>query len=60
LLDLPILLWGVLFGLYLWARAMITGEPTPTGSMMLALVAIVLGFQLLLQAIVLDIQETPR
>ena len=60
LLGLPIFLWGVFFGLYLWARSMSTGDPTPTGSIMLALVPIVLGFQLLLQAIVLDIQETPR
>jgi glycosyltransferase involved in cell wall biosynthesis len=60
LLGLPIFLWGSLFGLYLWARTVITGEGTPTGSIMLALVPIVLGFQLLLQAIVLDIQETPR
>jgi dolichol-phosphate mannosyltransferase len=60
LLGLPIFLCGSLFGLYLWARVLITGEATPTGSIMLALVPIVLGFQLLLQAIVLDIQETPR
>jgi dolichol-phosphate mannosyltransferase len=60
LLGLPIFLCGAFFGLYLWARSMITGEPTPTGSIMLALVPIVLGFQLVLQAIVLDIQETPR
>ena len=60
LLGLPIFLWGSLFGVYLWARVVITGEATPTGSIMLALVPIVLGFQLLLQAIVLDIHETPR
>jgi glycosyltransferase involved in cell wall biosynthesis len=60
LLGLPIFLWGAFFGLYLWAHALMTTEPTPTGSIMLALVPIVLGFQLLLQAIVLDIQETPR
>jgi glycosyltransferase involved in cell wall biosynthesis len=60
LLGLPIFLWGSLFGVYLWVRVAITGEATPTGSIMLALVPIVLGFQLLLQAIVLDIHETPR
>jgi hypothetical protein len=60
LLGLPIFLWGSLFGMYLWARVVITGEATPAGSIMLALVPIVLGFQLLLQAIVLDIHETPR
>jgi len=60
LLGLPIFSWGSLYGLYLWARTLITLQPTPTGSIMLALVPIVLGFQLLLQAIVLDIHETPR
>jgi glycosyltransferase involved in cell wall biosynthesis len=60
LLGLPIFIWGALFGIFLWVRSIITGDPTPTGSIMLALVPIVLGFQLLLQAIVLDIQETPR
>jgi glycosyltransferase involved in cell wall biosynthesis len=60
LLGFPLFLWGILFGLYLWGRSMVIGAPTPTGSIMLALVPIVLGFQLLLQAVVLDIQETPR
>ena len=52
--------WGVGWGLYLWARSWVTQVGTPTGSLMLSLVPIVLGFQLLLQAIVLDIQATPR
>jgi glycosyltransferase involved in cell wall biosynthesis len=60
LLGLPMFSWGTLYGLYLWARTLITLQPAPTGSIMLALVPIVLGFQLLLQAIVLDIHETPR
>lgn len=60
LLGFPMFLWGILFGLYLWVRSMITGASTPTGSIMLALVPIVLGFQLLLQSVVLDIQETPK
>lgn len=52
--------WGAGFGTYLWVRAIVTGVPTPTGTIMLALLPLILGFQLLLQAIVLDIQETPR
>ena len=59
LLGLPIS-WGSLFGLYLWGRTLITLEATPIDRIMLTLVPIVLGFQLLLQAIVLDIHETPR
>jgi dolichol-phosphate mannosyltransferase len=60
LVGAPLFFWGFLFGVYLWTRSMVTGEPTLTGSIMLALLPIVLGFELMLQAIVLDIQETPR
>jgi len=60
LLGLPLFFWGLLDGAYLWAHSMATGAPAATGSIMLALVPIVLGFQLILQAIVLDIQETPK
>lgn len=59
-LGLVLFGWGALFGAYLWIEAMITGSLTPTGTIMLALLPLILGFQLLLQAIVLDIQETPR
>ena len=61
-LSLGLLLfgWGAGFGIYLWIRAIITGIATPTGTIMLALLPLILGFQLLLQAIVLDIQETPK
>lgn len=53
-------LWGVAFGAFLWIRGLVAGAPTPTGTIMLAVVPLFLGFQLLLQAIVLDIHETPR
>jgi glycosyltransferase involved in cell wall biosynthesis len=52
--------WGAGFGVYLWIRAIITEIPTATGTIMLALLPLILGFQLLLQALVLDIQETPK
>ena len=52
-------LCGSFFGLYLWAQVLITGGATPTDSMVLSLL-IVLQFKLILQAIVVDIQETPR
>jgi dolichol-phosphate mannosyltransferase len=60
LCGVPAFLWGLGFGAWLWAHSWVTGLPTPTGSIMLSLVPIVLGFQLILQAIVLDIQATPR
>jgi glycosyltransferase involved in cell wall biosynthesis len=52
--------WGALFGIYLWIESQITGRLTPTGTIMLSLLPLILGFQLLLQAIVMDIQETPK
>jgi glycosyltransferase involved in cell wall biosynthesis len=59
-LGLMLFLWGTGFGIYLWVESALTGIATPTGTIMLALLPLILGFQLLLQAIVLDIQETPK
>ncbi|MEW6125710.1 MAG: glycosyltransferase family 2 protein [Acidobacteriota bacterium] len=59
-LGLLLFAWGTVFGLYLWVETMLTNRLTPTGTIMLALLPLILGFQLLLQAIVLDINETPK
>lgn len=59
-LGLALFTWGTLFGLFLGVRTTMTGVATPTGTIMIALLPMILGFQLLLQAIVLDIQETPK
>ena len=60
ILGALLFLWGFGFGIYLWIETHLTGRATPTGTIMLALLPLILGFQLLLQAIVLDIQETPK
>jgi len=52
--------WGVLFGAYHWILSITTQHVATTGTVMLAVLPLILGFQLILQAIVLDIQETPR
>lgn len=52
--------WGAGFGLYLWIHTLGSGIATPTGTIMLSLLPTILGFQLLLQFLVMDIQETPR
>jgi glycosyltransferase involved in cell wall biosynthesis len=59
-LGLGLFTWGTLFGIYLYFHTVATGIATPTGTIMLALLPLILGFQLILQAIVLDIQETPK
>jgi dolichol-phosphate mannosyltransferase len=52
--------FGMVFGLYEWVKNAWLGVGTPIGTVMLAALPFILGFQLLLQAVVLDIQETPR
>lgn len=52
--------WGFSFGLFVWIKNSILGVLTPTGTIMFSLLPLILGFQLILQAIVLDIQGTPK
>lgn len=52
--------WGVIFGAYHWILSILTNHVATTGTVMLAVLPLILGFQLLLQAVVLDIQETPK
>lgn len=53
-------LWGVLFGIYAWHRSAVTGIPATTGTVMLSVLPLLMGFEMLLWAIVLDIQEQPK
>jgi dolichol-phosphate mannosyltransferase len=59
-LGLLFLGFGTLFGSYQWVRHALAGVPTPIGTVILAALPCILGFELILQAIVLDIQNTPR
>lgn len=52
-------LFGSAFGLQNWLARAGTGEPTPTGTIVLALLPLVVGLQLILQAIVMDIGSVP-
>jgi len=53
-------LGGISFGAITWIHNIMRDLITPTGTVMLAVVPLLLGFQLLLQAIVLDIQHVPN
>ena len=59
-LGMLLITWGVAFGAYHWWKSIVTGIAAHTGTVMLGVLPLILGFQLVLQAIVLDIQETPR
>lgn len=55
-----LLLFGVVFGAYHWAISIRTGVPATTGTVMLAALPVILGFQLLLSFLAYDISSTPN
>lgn len=57
--GLPLLLFGAGWSGVHWARSVRTGVVATTGTVMIGTLSIILGFQLLLQAAVLDVQNEP-
>ena len=59
-LGLPMVLFGTSFGLYRWIFGSIEDIENSSGTVMLAVLPIILGVQFLLQAISIDIDNVPR
>ena len=59
LFGVPLVLFGLLFGAWHWVDSVRSGIPAPTGTVMLAVLPIILGTQLLLSAISYDIGNRP-
>lgn len=57
---LPLLLFGVLFGAYHWLLSSTFHQPATSGTVMVATLPIVMGFQLLLSAIGYDLGNEPK
>ena len=51
---------GVVFGAYHWIASALHRQITPTGTVVLAALLILIGFQLLLMALMLDVAAVPR
>lgn len=60
LAGVPAMLFGLAFGGYHWWQSVATGTPATAGTTLLAALPIILGFQCLLVALVLDILYEPR
>lgn len=60
LLGLPLFLFGFIYGVYTWWFYSSQDIFAPTGTIMLVTLTIILGFQLLLQAIHYDIIKAPK
>ncbi len=52
--------FGLAFGGYHWARGVASNELVPTGTIMIAAITLLIGFQLLLAFLSYDIGTTPR
>ena len=60
LTGLPLLLFGLIFGTYKWIQYASAGIPAPTGTVMLPTLSVLLGIQLLLSAIEIDLRSIPH
>jgi len=58
--GMPLLLWGIGFGVHAWVKSFQTGKVTSTGTVMLSVLPLLMGFHLLVQALVIDVWMTPR
>lgn len=56
-LGIPLFAWGFVFGLVVWAHSIIYRQVATVGTVMLSALPVIVGLQLVLQAIVLEIQE---
>jgi glycosyltransferase involved in cell wall biosynthesis len=59
LTGLPLLIFGLTFGIYKWIQYASRGIPAPTGTVMLPTLSVLLGIQLLLSAIEIDLRSVP-
>jgi glycosyltransferase involved in cell wall biosynthesis len=59
-LGAPLMLFGLVFGGFHWIDSYITNTPKPAGTIMTAALPVILAFQMLLQAIQIDIDRTPK
>ncbi len=58
--GIPLALFGLIFGLVNWVSSAQNQIPATTGTVMVATLPFIIGMQLLLQSLVMDIQGTPE
>jgi len=60
LTGIPLLLFGLIFGSVKWIQYLELGVPAPTGTVILPTLALILGIQILLSAIEIDMNAAPK
>jgi hypothetical protein len=58
--GIPAVLFGIIFGAYEWIESVQTDVVASAGTVMLAALPLVMGFQLLLSFLAFDISNVPR
>lgn len=58
--GIPLMAFGAAWSTFQWIHVYRTNIPATTGTVMIGMLPIVLGFQLLLQALVLDVGNEPK
>lgn len=60
LIGTPMFIFGNVFGAMQWRESLVQGTSSPLGTIMLIVLTITISFQMLLQAINIDISLTPK
>lgn len=60
LTGIPLLLFGLIFGITRWVQYYNIGVPAPTGTVMLPTLSVILAIQILLSAVEIDLNAAPR
>lgn len=58
--GMPLLLFGLIFGIIKWVDYASRNVPAPTGTVMLPTLSVLLGIQFLIAAIEIDLRSTPK
>jgi len=58
--GIPLLLFGLIFGIVKWVDYASRNVPAPTGTVMLPTLSVLLGIQFLVAAIEIDLRSTPK
>ena len=58
--GIPLILFGLIFGSVKWAQYVKLGVPAPTGTVILPTLALILGIQIMLSAIEVDMNAAPK
>jgi len=60
LAGMPLLFFGLIFGITKWIQYATINQPAPTGTVMLPTLSVLLGIQFLIAAIEIDLRSTPK